>query len=202
MKNVVLGFLMLLMLFITSCVTDSDFADFCLENNTGSLTIINATSGTDGIPMEVYINGIFTGVTIEAGEEYYENELSVGTYEIEGFYQNGMIVTYTKVVYLSQCDDLTVELERHPNSITPCFVNNTGNMTIKNVTAGSDSISMNIYINGVFTGATIASSEEYYEGELLVANYEIEGRDPNGNITYIKVVNLLQCDDLLVELGN
>ena len=109
MRNKVLGLLTVLVLFIGSCVTDPGVPDPCSTENTGDLTIVNATSGVDGVPMEIYINGIFTGATISPGGQHYEGSLGVDTYEIEGRASNG-IVKFLKTVSLLQCDDLFVEL--------------------------------------------------------------------------------------------
>lgn len=197
MRNIVLSFLLLFVLFVASCVIiDED--EPCFINDTGDLIITNSGIDVDVFPIDIYINGVFGGIMIGPEEELYEYELPIGTYEIEGFYQNGVI---SKTVYLSQCDELRIELEIAPISTEPCYINNTGNMMIKNVTNSVDSISLDIYINGVFTGATIASGEEYDEDELAAGYYEIEGRTPNGT-TFIRTMDLLRCDDLLVELGN
>lgn len=109
MRNTVLGFLTLLVLFVASCVVDPGVDDPCLTENTGDLTIVNATSGVDGVPMDIYINGIFTGATISPGGEHYEGALAVDTYEVEGRDPNGT-VTFIKTVSLLQCDDLFVQL--------------------------------------------------------------------------------------------
>lgn len=109
MRNKVLGLLTILVLFIGSCVTDPGVTDTCVAENTGDLTIVNATSGVDGVPMEIYINGIFTGATISPGGQHYEGALAVGTYELEGRASSGT-VTFLKTVSLLQCDDLFVEL--------------------------------------------------------------------------------------------
>ncbi|MFK7950921.1 MAG: hypothetical protein AB8G11_25300 [Saprospiraceae bacterium] len=108
MRNTVLGFLTLLVLFVASCVVDPGI-DPCAENNNGDLTVVNATSGVDGVPMDIYINGIFTGATISPGGEHYEGELEIGAYEIEGRESNGN-TTFIKRVNLLQCDDLFVQL--------------------------------------------------------------------------------------------
>lgn len=200
MRNVALGFLMFLVLFVASCVIiDED--DPCFIDETGDLIIVNSTSIADSIPMDIYINSIFTGATIEPEGEYYEGQLPLGTYEIEGRNRSGMTIT-SKTVYLSVCDELIVELESFPISSEPCVINNTGNMIIKNVTNSVDSISVGVYINGFSTGVTIASGEQHYESGLNAGYYEIEGRISNGTMLFIKTIDLLQCDDLLVELGN
>jgi|AntRauTorckE5430_2_1112549.scaffolds.fasta_scaffold12801_2 hypothetical protein len=107
MKNKVLGLLTILVLFIGSCVIDPGVTDTCVDENTGDLTVVNRTSGVDGVPMEIYINGIFTGAIISPGAEHYEGALAAGTYEIEG--RSGA-VTFLKEVSLLQCDDLFVQL--------------------------------------------------------------------------------------------
>lgn len=109
MRNTILGLLTLVILFIASCVTDPDVSDPCSTENTGDLTVVNVTSGVDGISMDIYINGIFTGATISPAGEHYEGALAVGTYEIEGRDPNGT-VTFIKTVSLLQCDDLFVQL--------------------------------------------------------------------------------------------
>lgn len=110
MRNKVLGLLTVLVLFIGSCVTDPGVnTDTCVAENTGDLTIVNATSGVDGIPMGIYINGIFTGATISPGGQHYEGALAVGTYQIEGRESSGASI-FLKEVTLLQCDDLFVEL--------------------------------------------------------------------------------------------
>ncbi|NJN78513.1 MAG: hypothetical protein HC803_09500 [Saprospiraceae bacterium] len=109
MKNKVLGLLTILVLLIGSCVTDPGVADPCSTENTGDLTIVNATSGVNGIPMDIYINTHFTGATISPGGQHYEGSLAVGTYEIEGRDSNGT-VTFIKTINLLQCEDLFVEL--------------------------------------------------------------------------------------------
>lgn len=109
MRNTVLGLLTLVVLFIASCVTDPGIQDTCETDNTGDLTVVNATSGVDGIPMDIYINGIFTGAVISPGGEHYEGALAVGAYEVEGRASNGT-VTFIKNINLLQCDDLFVQL--------------------------------------------------------------------------------------------
>jgi hypothetical protein len=109
MRNKVLGLLTVLVLFIGSCVTDPGVTDTCVAENTGDLTVVNATSGVDGIPMGIYINGIFTGATISPGGKHYEGALAVGSYEIEGRESSGTSI-FLKNINLLQCNDLFVEL--------------------------------------------------------------------------------------------
>lgn len=109
MRNTVLGFLAVFVLFVSSCVVDGGVEDPCLTENTGDLTIVNATSGVDGVPMDIYINGFAVGVTLSPGGQHYEGALAVDTYEVEGRDPNGT-VTFIKTVNLLQCDDLFVEL--------------------------------------------------------------------------------------------
>ena len=109
MRNTVLGLLTLVVLFIASCVTDPGAPDSCETENTGDLTLVNVTSGVSGIPMDIYINGIFTGATISPGGEHYEGALAVGDYTVEGRNTNGS-VTFLKNISLLKCDNLFVEL--------------------------------------------------------------------------------------------
>ncbi|MFT5834154.1 MAG: hypothetical protein ACI97N_001788 [Cognaticolwellia sp.] len=109
MRNKVLGLLTVLVLFIGSCVVDPGVTDTCIAENTGDLTIVNATSGVDGVGLEIYINGIFTGATISPGGQHYEGALGVDIYEVEGRASSGT-VQFLKSVSLLQCDDLFVEL--------------------------------------------------------------------------------------------
>ncbi len=109
MRNTILGLFTLVVLFIASCGTDPQIDDTCITDNTGDLTIVNATSGVNGVPMQIYINNLFTGATISPGGEHYEGALAVGAYEIEGRDPNGT-VTFIKNINLLQCDDLFVEL--------------------------------------------------------------------------------------------
>lgn len=86
--------------------------------------------------------------------------------------------------------------------IDTCEEDQTGNLTIENTTSGVDGVSLDILINGNFTGATIAPGGQHFEPELAVGQYEVSGVDPNNTVTFIKDINLLVCDDLVVSLGN
>jgi len=108
MNNKILGLLLMFVLVIASCVTDpGEIIDDCVTNDTGDLSIVNETSGVDAVPMDLYINGTFTGVTLSPGAEHYEGALAPGAYEIEG---RSTTVSFVKNVNLLQCDDLFVLL--------------------------------------------------------------------------------------------
>ncbi len=108
MTNKVLGLLLMFVLVIASCVTDPvDITDDCEVNDIGDLTIVNETSGTDAVPMDIYINSTFTGTTLSPGAEFYAGALAPGAYEIEG---RSTTVSFVKNVTLIQCDDLFVLL--------------------------------------------------------------------------------------------
>lgn len=108
MNNKVLGLLLMFVLIIASCVADpDDIPDPCASNDTGDLTIVNETSGTDAVPMDIFINGQSTGTTLSPGAEFYAGALAPGSYEIEGV---STTVSFVKNVTLLQCDDLFVLL--------------------------------------------------------------------------------------------
>lgn len=107
MHNKILGLLLMFVLVIASCTEDVDIPDPCTENDTGDLTIVNETSGTDAVPMDIFINGQATGTTLSPGAEFYAGALEPGSYEIEGI---STTVSFVKTVTLLQCDDLFVLL--------------------------------------------------------------------------------------------
>jgi hypothetical protein len=107
MSNKILGLVFIVVLFIASCVADPNIEDPCVTDDTGDLTIVNATSGVNGVPLEIYINGTFTGTTLSPGGELYEGQLGTGSYSIEG---RSSTVSFNKTVQLLQCDDLFVQL--------------------------------------------------------------------------------------------
>lgn len=107
MRNIILGFLTLTVLFISSCVTDPVVEDLCLTENTGDLTIVNATSGVDGVPMDIFINNFNIQVQLAPGAQHYEGALAPGEYIIEG---RSSSADFIKQITLEQCDDLFVEL--------------------------------------------------------------------------------------------
>lgn len=109
MRNTVLGFLAFFVLFIASCVVDPGVDDSCIADNTGDLTIENSTSGVDGVPLDIYINGNGPVETLSPGAQRYEGALAVGDYTVEGIDPNGT-VAFLKEVTLLQCDDLFVRL--------------------------------------------------------------------------------------------
>lgn len=109
MKGKILSLLLLVMLFIASCGDDGGAVDTCEADQAGDLTITNATSGVDGIAMDIYINGNFTGVTVSPGGQHFESQLAAGQYEVEGRDPNNT-VTFIKDINLLICDDLEVLL--------------------------------------------------------------------------------------------
>ncbi len=110
MRNKILSFLLIATLFIAACGGDGgEIIDTCEQDQTGNITVENATSGIDGVSLDIFINGNFTGATIPPGGQHFEPELAVGTYEISGVDPNNT-VTFIKDINLVVCDDVVVLL--------------------------------------------------------------------------------------------
>jgi hypothetical protein len=107
MNNKILGLLLMFVLVIASCTEDVDIPDPCATNDTGDLTVVNQTSGSDAVPLRIKINGNDTTVELAPGAEFYAGALEPGSYEIEG---TSGTVQFIKTVTLLQCDDLFVSL--------------------------------------------------------------------------------------------
>ena len=107
MKRKIYALLMVLSIIVVSC-GEVEVTDPCETDNTGFMTVINGTSGTDAIGMDVLIDGNYI-VTISPGGSTDLIELDVDSYTVTGE-ASDKTRSWPKDVTITQCTELVITL--------------------------------------------------------------------------------------------